>query len=126
MRLGSLVSICKRCFGKKESQKRFVWTLEPSFSSHKGRLGRIPRAIYLEWTEVLAPESKIFKPATELRALLKSKAITPEIKINTDCQIASRAPLATLALMILGHQNAKTYAGSFGQWSRQSDTELER
>jgi 3-mercaptopyruvate sulfurtransferase SseA len=31
-----------------------------------------------------------------------------------------------IVLKILGYQNVRTYAGSFGQWSRQPDTPVER
>jgi thiosulfate/3-mercaptopyruvate sulfurtransferase len=47
------------------------------------RLGRIPGAVHLEWSELLEPDTKTFKTAADLRALLESKRITPEKKINT-------------------------------------------
>jgi thiosulfate/3-mercaptopyruvate sulfurtransferase len=47
------------------------------------RLGRIPGAIHLEWTELLDPASKTLKPAAELRALLESRGITPDCEIRT-------------------------------------------
>lgn len=47
------------------------------------RLGRIPGSIHLEWTELLDPATKTFKPGADLRALLESKGITPGTKINT-------------------------------------------
>ena len=31
-----------------------------------------------------------------------------------------------MVLKVLGYENARTYAGSFGQWSRQQDTPVER
>jgi thiosulfate/3-mercaptopyruvate sulfurtransferase len=47
------------------------------------RLGRIPGSVHLEWTELLDPDTKTFKPAADLRALLESKGLTPGNKINT-------------------------------------------
>lgn len=47
------------------------------------RLGRIPGAIHLEWTELLDPATKTLKPAAELRALLESRGITPDCEIGT-------------------------------------------
>ena len=47
------------------------------------RLGRIPGAIHLEWTELLDPVTKTLKPAAELRALLESRGITPDCEIGT-------------------------------------------
>jgi len=31
-----------------------------------------------------------------------------------------------MVLKLLGYEKARTYAGSFGQWSRQPDTPVER
>jgi 3-mercaptopyruvate sulfurtransferase SseA len=39
--------------------------------------------VHLEWSELLEPDTKTFKTAADLRALLESKRITPEKKINT-------------------------------------------
>ena len=46
------------------------------------RPGHIPGAIQLEWTELLEPETKTLKPASELRRLLESRGITPESEID--------------------------------------------
>jgi thiosulfate/3-mercaptopyruvate sulfurtransferase len=47
------------------------------------RLGHIPGAVHLEWSELLEPDSQTFKPATELRALLESRGITPDVAVTT-------------------------------------------
>jgi thiosulfate/3-mercaptopyruvate sulfurtransferase len=47
------------------------------------RLGRIPGAVHLEWSELLDPTSKTFKPAAELRGLLETRGITPEVTVHT-------------------------------------------
>jgi thiosulfate/3-mercaptopyruvate sulfurtransferase len=41
------------------------------------RLGHIPGAIHLEWTELLDPASRTLKPGPELRKLLVGGGITP-------------------------------------------------
>ena len=46
------------------------------------RPGHIAGAVHLEWTELLDPETRTFKPAAELRSLLSSRGITPESEIN--------------------------------------------
>ena len=46
------------------------------------RPGHIAGAVHLEWTELLDPESRTFKAADELRALLNGRGITPESEIN--------------------------------------------
>ena len=47
------------------------------------RLGRIPGAIHLEWSELFDQDTKTLKPAKELRSLLASRGLTPEYEINT-------------------------------------------
>ena len=46
------------------------------------RTGHVPGAIHLEWTELLDPESRTFRAASELRPLLESRGITPEAEIE--------------------------------------------
>lgn len=45
------------------------------------RLGHIPGAIHLEWAELLDPDTKTLKAAAELRELLESRGITPEMEV---------------------------------------------
>ncbi len=47
------------------------------------RLGRIPGAIHLEWSELFDQDTKTLKPAKELQSLLASRGLTPEYEINT-------------------------------------------
>ena len=46
------------------------------------RLGRIPGAVHLEWSELFDEDAKTLKPAKELNALLASRGITPESEID--------------------------------------------
>jgi thiosulfate/3-mercaptopyruvate sulfurtransferase len=46
------------------------------------RPGHIAGAVHLEWTELLDPETRTFKSASELRAMLESRGITPESEIE--------------------------------------------
>ena len=49
---------------------------------NNARPGHVPGAIHLEWTELLDPETRTFKTASELRPLLESRGITPEAEIE--------------------------------------------
>jgi thiosulfate/3-mercaptopyruvate sulfurtransferase len=49
---------------------------------NNARAGHIAGAVHLEWTELLDPETRTFKPAAELRSLLSSRGITPESEID--------------------------------------------
>jgi len=90
------------------------------------RPGHIQGAAHLDWVELIDPETKAFKPAAELRALLASKGITPDREVNTYCGGGRRGSIGTLVLKMLGYNNARSYAAGFSQWSRQPDTPVER
>jgi thiosulfate/3-mercaptopyruvate sulfurtransferase len=89
------------------------------------RPGHIAGAAHLDWIELIDPETKTFKPAAELQALLESKGITPDREVNTYCGGGRRGSIGTLVLMILGYDNARSFAAGFSQWSRQPDTPVE-
>ena len=89
------------------------------------RPGHIEGAVHLDWLELIEPDTKTFKPAPELRALLESKGITPEREVNTYCGGGRRGSIGTLVLKLLGYDNARSYVAGFSQWSRQPDTPVE-
>jgi thiosulfate/3-mercaptopyruvate sulfurtransferase len=89
------------------------------------RPGHIAGAAHLDWIELIDPEEKTFKPATELRALLASKGITPEREVNTYCGGGRRGSIGTIVLKMLGFNNVRSYVAGFSQWSRQPDTPVE-
>jgi thiosulfate/3-mercaptopyruvate sulfurtransferase len=45
------------------------------------RAGHLPRAIHLEWTDLVDATTGMYKPAAEMRALLANKGITPEKEV---------------------------------------------
>ncbi len=45
------------------------------------RVGRIPRAVHLEWSELTDPATGLFRPAEEMRRVLEAKGITPEKEV---------------------------------------------
>ena len=47
------------------------------------RMGRIPGAVHLDWTELFDQDTNTLKPAKELHALLASRGITPDYEIDT-------------------------------------------
>lgn len=56
---------------------------DASVGRQPSRLGRIPGAIHLEWTELFDADNKTLKPALQLHDLLISHGISPEYEINT-------------------------------------------
>ncbi|MCZ6625262.1 MAG: rhodanese-like domain-containing protein, partial [Deltaproteobacteria bacterium] len=47
------------------------------------RLGRIPGAAHLDWSELFDQDTKTLKPAKELHVLLASRGITADYEIDT-------------------------------------------
>ena len=90
------------------------------------RLGRIPGAVHLEWSELLHPENRTLKPAPELRDLLEARGITPDKQVASYCNGGARGAFAAFVLRVLGYDGGQAYAGSFQQWSNQPDTAVER
>ncbi len=90
------------------------------------RLGRIPGAAHLDWSELLDGESRTLKPAVELRRLLEARGITPDKQVASYCNGGARGALGAFVLRVLGYDRGQAYAGSFQQWSNQPDTVVER
>ena len=47
------------------------------------RVGHLPRAVHLEWSDLTDPATGMFKPEAEMREILESKGITPEMEVVT-------------------------------------------
>lgn len=61
---------------------RALGEYDGSDARNNARPGHIAGAVHLEWTELLDPETRTFKPAAALRSLLDSRGITPESEID--------------------------------------------
>jgi thiosulfate/3-mercaptopyruvate sulfurtransferase len=88
------------------------------------RLGHIPGAIHLEWSELLDRESRTFKPGSELRHLLEERGVTPEKQVASYCNGGARGALGAYVLRLLGFERGLAYPGSFQQWANETDTEV--
>jgi len=79
------------------------------------RLGRIPRARWIEWTDFHNGEK--FKTSSEMRAILRKNGVSRDKEIVTYCHRGARAASAFYALRSLGYRNVKNYIGSWHEWS---------
>jgi thiosulfate/3-mercaptopyruvate sulfurtransferase len=72
----------KTVFWDTRSTGEYEGTAGPGGGALPPRPGHIPGAVHLEWTELLDPETRTFKPAGELRALLNAHGITPDVEVH--------------------------------------------
>ena len=88
------------------------------------RLGHIPGAVQLEWSELLAPDKK-FKSPDELKKLIADRKIDLGQPAVTYCQGGGRAAVLAFGLELMGAKNVKNYYKSWGEWGNATDTPVE-
>lgn len=89
------------------------------------RVGHVPGARHLEWSHlVVDDDSRVFRPAEELRALFASVGLQPERETITYCQGGVRAAHAMFALKLAGYDCVRNYDGSMKEWANRDDTPL--
>ncbi|HMN96922.1 MAG TPA: rhodanese-like domain-containing protein [Phycisphaerales bacterium] len=80
------------------------------------RPGRIPGAIHLEHTQLVAEDGR-FKPAEEIRRTLAELGVRPHDPLILYCQSGGRSAALALALTDSGFTAVRNYFGSFREWS---------
>lgn len=86
-------------------------------SKPPSRAGHVPRAVNLEWTELVDASTGLLKPADEMRRLLAAKGITPDKAIVSYCQGGGRAAHGVLTLKLLGYDRVSNFDGSYGVYA---------
>jgi thiosulfate/3-mercaptopyruvate sulfurtransferase len=91
------------------------------------RKGRIPGAVWIEWYEMMVPDSEIpmFKSKEEILALCKEVGITPDSTVYVYCFKGSRASNTLLALKEAGIKDVRNYFSSWNEWSRDPSLPIE-
>lgn len=82
--------------------------------------GTIPTARHLEWIHHLQPDGTL-KPIQELRAMYEQLGLAPSEEVITFCASGYRAAHTWLVLTLLGYDNVRNYAPSWGEWGRRPD-----
>jgi len=79
--------------------------------------GRIPGAVLIEWTRLLATgEIKTFLPAPQLEQLFSAAQVTRDREVVAYCQSGMRAADIYFALRLLGYARVRLYDGSWAEW----------
>ena len=79
------------------------------------RGGHIPGAVNILWKDALT-DDWMLKDADELEEFYTNAGFGPETRAVTYCQAGVRAAFTHLVLTALGHDDVRTYDGSWEEW----------
>jgi len=79
------------------------------------RGGHIPGAVNILWREALN-DDWMLKDPVELEEFYTNAGFGPETRTITYCQMGVRAAFSHLVLTALGHDDVRTYDGSWEEW----------
>jgi thiosulfate/3-mercaptopyruvate sulfurtransferase len=103
------------------------------------RGGHIPGALLFNWTDVLTggdtvyatdsswreelrdDDVEVFRPASEIAAMLAERSITPEQTIITYCQTLWRGAHLYYLMRLMGYEHVRGYDGSWAEWGNRDD-----
>ena len=85
--------------------------------------GHIPGAVNLLWRDALR-EDWTLKDPEELEQLYIDAGFGPETATITYCQAGVRAAFTHLVLTALGHDDVRTYDGSWEEWGNRDDVPI--
>jgi len=89
------------------------------------RHGRIPGAVWIEWTEFLSADRTSFQAPEKLGIMLLEKGITPDRQIVTYCHRGARSAVVWAALDSLGYPKVKNYIASWHEWANRKELPAE-
>jgi len=85
--------------------------------------GHVPGAVNLLWKEALR-DDWMLKDPDELEQLYIDAGFGPETNTITYCQAGVRAAFTHLVLTALGHDDVRTYDGSWEEWGNRDDVPI--
>jgi thiosulfate/3-mercaptopyruvate sulfurtransferase len=94
-------------------------------SKHCARSGRIPGAVWLEWTQLLENPLS-YRQIADLEKRLKDAGVTPDKEILVYCHQGNRASNSYLALQLLRYPRVRNYVGSWHEWAARLDLPMEK
>jgi len=94
-------------------------------SQHCARSGRIPGAVWLEWSQLLENPLS-YRQVADLQERLKDVGATPDKEILVYCHQGNRSSNSYLALQMLGYARVRNYVGSWHEWAARLDLPMEK
>ena len=85
--------------------------------------GHVPGAVNVLWSDALRKDWMLKDP-DELEQLYIDAGFGPETATVTYCQAGVRAAFTHLVLTALGHDNVRTYDGSWEEWGNRDDVPI--
>ena len=90
------------------------------------RAGTIPGAVRLEWSDLLDPKTKKFKPPGELKKMIVDRKIDLSKPAVTFCQSGGRASVLAFGLELMGGKDVRNYYRSWSEWGNAEETPIEK
>ena len=87
--------------------------------------GHVPGAVNVLWKDALEPDWTLKDPG-ELEQMYIDAGFGPETSTITYCQLGVRAAFTHLVLAALGHDDVRTYDGSWEEWGNRDDVPIVR
>ena len=81
------------------------------------RKGHIAGAVNVPMTSLVNPETGVFKPAADIRALFEAAGVSWDKPVITYCGGAIAATVDAFALRLCGHEMVRVYDGSLAEWT---------
>ncbi len=80
--------------------------------------GHIPGAVNVPYPQNAASEPpRVWKPATELRAMYEALGVSPDKRIIPYCRTGVRSSVTDFTLRLLGYEDVALFTGSWNEWT---------
>ncbi|MYA18763.1 MAG: sulfurtransferase [Chloroflexi bacterium] len=102
------------------------WLGEAHGHAEAPRMGRIPRAVHLEWERLVREDGRLL-PLEQLRSLFSAAGVDGSVEAYPYCGGGVRSAVAWFVMHeLLGYERARNYDGSWSEWAVREELPIER